>query len=492
MDSVMSGSAAPGLEEQSRLALTSHPLQRIGAHALASLTGRDDPATLDAAEFRDAMEHVVRDAERASVRDSQAPDGFWQKASLSFFPNSPVNHPGRRKGKTADGRAKTDTDVRDAVRAWLTMPDPAQWPAVDCVLCGRRAVGFFGKRDVALAESEAYRNTTPRGHEGMALCWPCLCSFYALPYGSQLTGGSSVALHSWDERFLQKTVRRQVRSNMQLAATGDVTRKQSEVREVVALDALRKYSERITDGVELLVFNNNNRGQLLETHTLQQPLAEWLRKTCRFSDLRRGFGALVQAHSSPGMRGVVALARNAFHSPLRIVSTGAGHLAGCLMRQEPDHAEARGLATLLMSFVTEVMRMNEKDLTEIRATARKLGSLLAQQGSRSPLKEFRSHLRNSRQLRSWLTRHAVAWAGAEHEGYGFEPLMSDRVTVLLFDPSQDNPSWFHRELLFVGVLEELARLEWRAPDDEKPEDVVAELRADDRQWIKDGDEEDEQ
>ncbi|UCM87972.1 hypothetical protein [Streptomyces marincola] len=488
----MSGAQDFELEAQCRVVLTPHPLQRIGAFALASLVGVEQPEELESADFQAAMSQVIEDAARASVRDSKASDGFWQKASLSFFPNSPMNHPGRRKGKTAEGRPKTDVDVRDAVRSWLRMPDPEHWPATDCVLCGRAAVGFFGKRDVVLAESEAYRNSTPRGHEGMALCWPCLCCFYALPYGSRLTGGSSIALHSWDEGFVRRTARRQARVNQRLAATGDESKKQTEVREVVALDALRLYGERISDGVELLVFNNNNRGQTLDTYGLQQPLAEWLRKTCRLPELRRGFGMLVRAHSTPGLSGVVALARNAFHSPDRIVSTGASHLAVCVMQRDPDHNAARELAKLLMSFVTEVMHMNEKDLAEIRATARKLGSLLSQETGRGPLKELRAHLRNSRQLRSWLTRHAVAWAGTEHEGFGGEPLMSDRVTVLLFDPSLDNAAWFHRELLFVGVLEELARLSWRVADSEKTEDVVAELRSDDRQWISRGDEEDEQ
>ncbi|MEV1008637.1 hypothetical protein [Streptomyces sp. NPDC049881] len=478
-------------EEQSRLVLTSHPLQRLGAHALAALAeAKGGPEEVDAAGFQSAMRQVIQDAERASVRESKAPDGFWQKASLSFFPNSPMNHPGRRKGKTADGHAKTDADVREAVRSWLTIPDPSRWPAVGCVLCGRDAVGFFGKRDVVLAESESYRNSTPRGHEGVALCWPCLCCFYALPYGCQLTGGSSVALHSWDEGFVRRTVRDQVRRNRQLALTGQESDRHAEVREVVALYALKHYSERITDGVELLVFNNNNRGQLLESHELQQPLAEWLRKTTRLSGRMRGFQALVMAHATKQLAGIVVLARNAFYTPTRVVTTGVNHLADCLMRRSQDHAGTHALADLLKSFVTEVMQMNEKDLTEIRATARKLGGLLNSATGRGPLRELRAHLRNSTQLRSWMTRHAVLWAGAPHEEFGDEPLMSTRLAVLLFDPSPDNPTWLHRDLLFVGVLEELARLGWRAKDDdeEKDDEVAVQMHKDDEKFMKEGEE----
>jgi hypothetical protein len=351
-------------------------------------------------------------------------------------------------------------------------------------------VGFFGKRDVALAESEAYRNTTPRGHEGMSLCWPCLSCFYALPYGSQLTGGSSIALHSWDERFLRRTVPKQVSHNLKLAATGDVTRKQTEVREVVALMALRTYGERLTDGVELLVFNNNNRGQLLDSHSLQQPLAEWLRRTCRVAGRRRGFTALVRAHAGKDTPGVVGLARNAFRAPARIVTSGVRFLAASVTRPGPDQAATAALAELLFSFATEVMQVNEKDLSEIRTTAHKIAGLLAEETGRGGLKEFRAKLRNPRQLRSWLTSRAVAWAGRTHESAG-GPLVSERAFVLLFDPGQDNASWFHRDLLLVGVLEELSRLGWRAKDDEEPAEVIAELDDIDRKFIND-DTEDEQ
>lgn len=482
---------AGAVEAQSRLVLTPHPLQRIGAYALAALSEeKTAPENLSPEGFTRATALVVAYAEQAALRESKEAEGFWQKTSLSFFPNAPMNHPSRRKGKTKDGREKTDADVREAVRSWLRMPKAADWPAADCVLCGRQSVGFFGKRDVALAESEAYRNTTPRGHEGMSLCWPCLFCFYSLPYGSQLTGGSSIALHSWDERFLRRTVPRQVSHNLKLAVTGDATQRQVEVREVVALRALRACGERLTDGVELLVFNNNNRGQLLESHSLQQPLAEWLRRTCRIAERRRGFTALVRAHVGKDIPGVVGLARNAFRAPARIVASGVHYLAASVSGLSPDPAEAADLAELLFSFATEVMQVNEKNLSEIRTTSRKIASLLAEETGWGGLREFRVKLRSSRQLRGWLTSRAIAWAGRDHKGHE-GPLVSERAFVLLFDPGQDNPSWFHRDLLLVGVLEELSRLDWRAKGDEVPAEVIAELDAEDRKFIS-NDTEDEQ
>lgn len=476
---------------QSRLVLTSHVLQRIGAWALTALSGDNaSPDELSPQGFTRAMALVAEHAEQASIRDSKAADGFWQKTSLSFFPNSVMNHPSRRKGENKDGRPKTDQDVRETVRLWLRMPDPATWPSADCVLCGRRSVGFFGKRDVAMAESEAYRNTTPRGHDGMALCWPCLSCFYALPYGCRLTGGSSTALHTWDEGFLRRTVPRQVGRSVQLAVTGDAAKKQTEPLEVAALRGLRAYGERLTDGVELLVFNNNNRGQLLAGHSVQQPLAEWLRLTCRLPERRRSFTALVRAHAGEGTPGLVGLARNAFRAPPAIVTSGARYLAAAMAGPPTCRGEAAEFAELLFSFATEVMQVNEKDLSEIRATGHKIAALLAENIGRGGLKEFRAKLRNSRQLRSWVTSRAVAWAGRPQEGV-VGPLVSERAFVLLFDPGQDNPSWFHRDLLLIGVLEHLSRLGWHAKDGQEPAEVITELDDSDRDFIGNDDEDDQ-
>ncbi|MFF3015485.1 hypothetical protein [Streptomyces sp. NPDC057939] len=476
--------AGSDLEAQCRLVLTAHPLQRVGAYAIAALAGDDHPEDLQSAGFARAVEQVTQHAVAAAlVRDSKGATGFWLKMSYSFFPNSPMNHPGNGK--------KPDGVVRDAVRGWRGLPDPGLWPDAGCVLCGRRAVGFFGKLDVALAESEAYRNNVPRGHSGMALCQPCRVCFHALPYGCQLTGGSSIALHSWDERFLRRVVTRQVERNLPLAETGDPGRRQTDVREVVALTALRRYSERVSGGVELLVFNNNNRGQLLEQHAVEQVLAEWLRRTSRDAVLRRGFTALLRAHATKTDPGVVALSRNAFREPGRIFGSGVRHVGRLVAGGSADREEVADLVTLLYSLVTEVMLMNEKDLSEIRATAGRIARLFAAEESGGQLRKFRALLKDAPRLRRWLTDQGVRRAIRPPEG-GSGPLVTERGFTLLFDPGADNPAWFHRDLLLVGVLEELSRLGWQAVDgadvaDDEGVDGV--LDAGDSAFISDDEEE---
>src|SRR5690606_25612893 len=176
-------------DDQQRLVLTAHPLQRIGAFAFAALARA---RTLDAVSpelFAGVVQRMTDDAVRAAlVRDSKRPAGYWLRCSRSFFPNAKMNHPSAAR--------KDDSTLSAEVRRWRQMPHQETWPQAECILCGRRAVGYFGKSDVPLAESDIYRNTTPRGHEGRALCWPSLDCFYALPYGCRRTGGPSIGVHS--------------------------------------------------------------------------------------------------------------------------------------------------------------------------------------------------------------------------------------------------------------------------------------------------------
>src|SRR6476660_5834441 len=263
-----STNGAAALDEQYRLVLTAHPLQRVGAYALVALaTALNDYEDLaDAGDtyavgdarirppsFVAAVDRMTEDAVSAAlVRDTRSPNGYWLKCSMSFFPNAKMNHNSISK--------KVDEVIEEEVRAWRRMPPVSAWPGVTCVLCGRTAVGYYGKMDVPLAESYAYRNNTPRGHEGMALCWPCLCSFYALPYGSRLTGGPSNIIHSWDERFLARTVATQVDHIRRVFTVGKADDRNTHAKEVVALRALRHYGERLRSDVELIVFGNNNSG----------------------------------------------------------------------------------------------------------------------------------------------------------------------------------------------------------------------------------------
>ena len=183
-------------------------------------------------------------------------------------------------GAEPPSRGKLPVPERvDRLESWRTLPGPEQTIGVPCALCGRPACGFYGKVDVPLGASTAHRNTTARGHEGLALCRGCLASFHALPYGCAIAGGRAAVLHSWDERFMAVTVAVQVHRMRQNAAVaaGGFGDKRPYARQVAALHRIRAYEEELTAGVELVVFSNSNKEQTLDVHAMGQPLAEWLR-----------------------------------------------------------------------------------------------------------------------------------------------------------------------------------------------------------------------
>jgi hypothetical protein len=448
------------VDEQHRLVLTAHPLQRVGAYALARLAGVGNPQAVSPEGFRSATDRMAHDAVKAAlVRDSKQPDGYWLKCSRSFFPNAKMNHPIIVK--------KDDASLREEVERWRRLPDRSRWPTAACVLCGRSAVGFFGKLDVPLAESDIYRNTTPRGHEGTALCWPCVCCYYALPYGCRLTGGPSIALHSWDDDFLRDTVARRVARNRQIFEVGRDTEGQVLAREVVALDALRHYEEQVKAGVELLVFSNDNRGQSLDIHAMTQPLAEWLRSRASGN----AYGALLRAHKSDKVLGRVGLARNAFRAPERIIRACARYLAGPAADRGAIGPEAPALAQLTYSYVKEVIGMDHKDLAEIQATAGRVAALLSAAQSGGKLNTFYTQFRDQRRLRGWLQREAVYWSLKPADGEA-GPLVTTRGYELLFSPGVDSQAWFHRELLLIAVIEDLHRRGWRPEDADRAAETL--------------------
>lgn len=451
-------------DDQHRVALTAHPLQRVGAYALAYLGKASSPEALSPDAFTRAVERMTGDALRAAlVRDSKNGEGFWLKASLSIFPNSKMNHHSNAK--------RGDDAIREAVRAWRRMPDEALWPPVACVLCGRQAVGFFGKVDVPLAESDLYRNNTPRSHSGMALCWPCLCSFYALPYGCRLTGGPSVALHSWDERFMARTLSRRVERNQQLIALGRPDTKEAGANEVLALRALRLYDDRLTAGVELLIFSNNNRGQTLDVQSLEQPLAEWLRRASR-PPRSRGYVSLVRAHATPKTAGVVGLARNAFRAPERIVGACSRYLTAYL-DQGVIREDTSALAELCLSFVSEVTQMNQSEIDEIKAAGTQVAIWLKAENSAGPLRAFNATRQEPARMRYWLMRRNIDALLKPVDGLE-GPLITESQFRLLFDPEVEQ-AWFHRQLLFVSVVQRLHELGFAPEDGAK---VAAEMRDD--------------
>ena len=427
--------------------LTAHPLQRIGAFALAALAGAAGPESMTTRQFDEATREM-RDAvvATADIEDARSVGGFWLGVSYLMWPNSAMNPTARKK--------LLKEELRYRIERWRTYPGTRL--DVPCALCGRAACGFYGKVDVPLAASVEHRNTTAPGHSGLPLCAGCLASFHALPYGCQIGGGKAAALHSWDDDFLAPTVAVQVMRTRQQAIGGSPGGSGPYGREITALRRLRSYAEGLRAGVELYVFSNSNRDQTLDVHALEQPLAEWLRTTMRDQQSREGFSYLRRAHWTEKVPGSALLARNAFRDPGRIVRRAIGYLAHLASELGIPAAETQPLAKLCLSFVTEVLQVKQSDVERITELAGRIAGLIAAGPEPGRLKRYEQAQRDSRPLQSYLKREAVEWtlrSGQE------QPLVTSEQWLLLFDP--DGQGWFHRDLLFVSVLQSLANLGWQ-------------------------------
>ena len=456
-------------DTQRTVVLTPHPLQRVGAFSLAKLVDVDHPDQLKPEEFDKAIlvmtQHLLS---TASVEDSKEPGGFWLGASYLLWPNSSGLNTTNRKKLSPPQR-------RELMTRWRTLPDGASWPGVPCSLCGRPACGYYGKVDVPLGASTAYRNTTPPDHAGLALCFACLNSLYALPYGCQLGGGRAAALHSWDEKFLRRFVSIQVRRTLQAAELGTGTTKPLPYwRETTALRHLRSYPHRLTAGVQLIVFSNSNKEQVLDDHAMDQPLAEWLRSTAHDRQRDFGYKYLVRAHCTKDIPGSALLARLAFHNPRQVLTRAVNFLRRVSAESSAVPGEVPHLVPLCFSYAIEVLQVNDKDIGRIRQLAEHIAEALAPRRERGVLKAYEHAHREPATLQKWLRTYAVHWALLPPDGRT-EPFVTSEQWRLLFD--SDGRSWLHRDLLFIAVLEQLNQLGWRA-DDVKSRDELDDLITD--------------
>ncbi len=457
------------LDAQRTLVLTAHPLQRIGAFALAELVDVDHPDQLGPEEFDEATrlmtQHVLGTADAESSKEL---NGFWLGASYLLWPNaSGLNTTNRKKLLPAQRR--------DRITQWRALPDRARWPGVPCSLCGRPACGYYGKVDVPLGASTAYRNTTPPDHAGLALCFPCVSSFHALPYGCQIGGGRAAALHSWDEDFLGRFVSTQVGRTLQDAAVGaGTTNPLPYWREVTALRHLRGHPRRLTTGVQLIVFSNSNKEQVLDEHAMEQPLAEWLRSTAHNPQRRLGHRYLVRAHRTKEVPGSSLLARHAFRTPHQVLTRAVSFLRRVSAESSVVPGEVPHLVPLCLSYAIEVLQVNDKDVGRIRQLAEHIAEALAPHRERGVLKGYESAHRDPRRLQEWLRKRAVSWTLSRPENQA-EPFVTAEQWRLLFD--SDGRGRLHQDLLFIAVLEQLHHRGWRVDDADARDDLDDDLMA---------------
>ncbi len=448
---------AVGDAEQHRVVLTSSPLQRIGAYALAALAEVATPSDLTVERFNAAVETMTGHLTNTVGVDKPTDlGGFWLSVGHGLWPNvDGLTHPSRGK--------KSGPERRERLQEWRTCPPSELRPDAPCAYCERPACGWFGKMDIPLGASIEHRNTTAPGHLGTPLCFACVACIWAFPYGCQLTGGRVAAIHSWDEEFLARTVRLAVdRTRLAMGAGYSKGKLGPYARERSVLEQVRDYTaRRITADVELMVLSNSNREQFLHTELLRQPIAEWLRSTRSSPDPKRGagYGTLLAAQASKDIDGPAFLAKRLFTDPHAVFFRSVNYVLERLSARKAPPDEITVLAPLLYSYCREVLNMETKDFDQVTALADRLASLLSMDQRPGPLRGFLRATRTTKDLYRWLESQAIDWQLKKERRPTGAPavLVSTLDYRLLFE---DEGWWSHRRLLVFAVLEALANRGW--------------------------------
>jgi hypothetical protein len=461
-------------ERQDQVLLTASPLQRVGAFALAALAKVSHPEHLTTERFKAVVgtmtRHLVATADVVKAAD---PGGFWLSASYMLWPNAPINPAARGKQSPPERRA--------AITHWRTVPDAADWPGAPCAYCDRPSCKWFGKVDILLGASSEHRNTTAPGHEGTALCYPCVASLWAFPYGAALSGGKAAAIHSWDDAFLAPVTRMAVQRTLAAAQAPPVKSKPGPyARELGVLSAVRSYGQRVRSGVELIVLANPNRDQFLQTQEMSQPIAEWLRSTTIKTDRRAGYRTLVASQATKTVSGEAFLAKRAFGSPATILHHTTAHLLGRVSAKGVIPVEVTELGPLVYSYCIEVLNMDEKDVVRIGELAGRLAALLGQDSRPGPFGGFMRANAKGGDLYGWFRSRSVEWLLKTRPAGMPRTLLPVQDYRLLFD---DERSWSHRRLLVFAVMEALVEAGWQpkgsAEELEDIADVAANFAEDD-------------
>lgn len=434
----------------SPLVLTPHPLQRVGAAAVAHLAGR---AHIDDVTWEDLDRVSVRiqhDAVRAAAAGKDQPGSWWQRAMGATFPNSPATHPGRAK-----------RDVAAELAVILDGPSHVAEDRVPCALCGRDAQRLVGKDHFALAASIKYRNTTARGVGGWPLCRPCLVAGWALPYGAAFVRGQLVALDSVSSELLMDLAGESVHYATQAGTIASAPRLGLANPATIALRALRTYGGRQRTGVNVLVLRNDNRGASLQVHRVNERRCAFIVGLAQDPKATHAMGIVSRFHTRRGRDGslkdpgVNQLARFLLMRPDR-------DFLG-LLRRTTSGLEAAGAPThdlsvvrhLANRYAKEVLLVRDDELTRINQIGARVAEVVGAHTARGPMHAFTKAMRSPGALAQWFRREALDSLLRNPDR---EPLLTTSDYQLL--QAAGPAGYTARDLLFFAVIASLHERGW--------------------------------
>lgn len=268
--------------DPSGLSMTSHPIQRAGAWAVAVLAGRATPREVTGSDLDAVAARLVEDVMTAALapKDSTAYD--WWKVLFALYPNSKATHSKRPRDHAA---------LLPEILA-LFVPDGSGSPTWPCTFCGVPAAVVWTKSNLPMYDTNKALNTLPPGVAGWPVCRGCRVAAWALPYGAWVTAGSATVLSceqdAAEREFSARNVLRAKRV-MQLGfgGLGAGARPES-----VVLRALKALGPDLPAAATLWSFKNDNQDPWLRVTRTRRAVPLFLATVEGNAEPRRGWRLL--------------------------------------------------------------------------------------------------------------------------------------------------------------------------------------------------------
>ncbi len=360
------------------LQLTSHPIQRTGAWAVAVLANRPHPTQVTSDDLTRVRDRIVIDLQRAAHASDQDSIYSWWKVLFALYPNSPATHAQRKKW----------SDLDEQIAALLAEGTPH--PTDLCVFCDSPASVRWAKDRLPMFDTAKSRNTLPPGTGGWPVCWGCRVAIWAVPYGAAVTLGSATVITAGSERVERQFVRRNVQRAKQLIATGSMDRFQASPERVV-VQILRTFDLRTP--VTLWTFKNDNQEPWLTVQESRSRLAVFLNSLPKYPAAVHGWATLCRLLERRDRSGAVTeygvdqVARTLFEPSGRPRALLLEKVFR-LVEDRIDHLTPRAyqaLVALARHYAEEMLEMN---LTELEPVAELLARWIASGNPRGRFNEY--------------------------------------------------------------------------------------------------------
>lgn len=437
------------------ITLTSHPIQRAGAFAVAHLADKNHPNDLTAIDIEKVLDILEKDWYKAVRGEEKANDPrgsfFWYKMALNFFPNSTFQQPSTR--------AAQDDVVLSKLTAHRQIANSPANPHIPCILCGEASIGNFGRNHIPLGPPMDNYAFSLQGTYGWSMCKGCLISMWATPYAVEQPGGDAVLLHSYNDKFLSLSVGVRVKETRSIIASGKhgPDQKSKIYRELLLVDILRNMldPEALKNlDVEVLIFGNGNQGAKLLIQELENPILRWIGSYMNTTNSY--YKTTLKTFRVKDKRSEVMFIRDVLRSPSpaqlfrRAISISVKEAErGIIVSDVPAYLKSFQTYSKHHNQTTHGGKMKQTDYQELDQLATQVSKYLIAKDHAPDLKKFFQAAKKLNTLKTWFEERTFSsLLGQEGENVTLPPNM-----YLLLFTHEDK--WSNNDYFKLSVLDKL-------------------------------------